>query len=74
MNKKKKYNSPLIERIDIDKSISLVMLSEHTGVDPGGPFGPGGGGNPSPSGGNNFSGSKIEKKDSPSTFEQNPFK
>ena len=70
---KKKYNSPIIERFAIDKSISLAM---QTGL-PGDQDGEGWDdwGLPPPgSGGNGISGSKAEKKESTNTFEQNPFK
>jgi len=72
MVKKKKYNIPIIERVAIDKSISLAMQS------PGGQDdGWGGWNSPSPpvnDGGESLSGSKKEKNETQSSFEQNPFK
>ena len=73
MIKKKIYNSPIIEKFAIDKSISLAMGSPN-GQDEGW----GGWNTPSPpvnnSGGESLSGSKVEKNEPTNTFEQNPFK
>ena len=71
MDKKKKYNSPIIERFAIDKSISLAMESDPNGLDDGWDDW---GIPPSGGGGKSFSGSKIEKEDTPNAFEENPFK
>ena len=75
MDKKKKYNRPIIERFAIDKSISLAMESDPNGLDDGNWDDWGDAPSPAPpGGGTTFSGSKIEKQDAPNTFEQNPFK
>ena len=72
MDKKKKYNSPIIEKIAIDKSISLAMQTGKPDQD-----NPGGGGwdwGDPPGGGKTFPSSTIEQKDTPNAFEENPFK
>lgn len=76
MDRKQLYIKPLITEIVIDKSISLAMVSENTGIDPDDP-GMWGAPPPNPSveGGNDSSSTQFQKPIMPvSTFEDNPFK
>jgi len=73
MNSKRLYITPLINRIVIDKTISVAMLSPGSGWDPDDPWGkpapppPSGSGNDSPP-------SQFNKPIVPNSFDDNPFK
>ena len=75
MNSKRLYITPLINRIAIDKTISIAMATESEPTDPDDDWDPWGKPPPPPSGiGSDSPPSQFNKPIVPNSFEDNPFK
>jgi len=74
MNSKRLYITPLINRIVIDKTISVAMLSINNDDPPPDPWGAPPTPPPSGSGVNDSPPSQFNKPIVPNSFDDNPFK